>query len=105
MYEVWKRARQPGRWYQILRGIGNSYWIVVWTLILVAVCHHWRSRLATDYITGTLILTCLYFLAIHSVFESADKYHDPLVGILAVLASLAGANGRDHWASAGTAEA
>lgn len=94
MYEVMKRGKQPGLWYRLLRGVGNMYWFGVWILTLLAVWHQWRSPLAINHRVAILIVTILYFIAVHSVFESGSKYHDPLVGVLAVLAGLSAADGR-----------
>jgi hypothetical protein len=47
-----------------------------------------RENLESDKeaLHATIILAVLYLLAIHSVFESGAKYHEPLIGFLAILA-------------------
>ena len=34
-------------------------------------------------------MSTLYLVAVHSVFESQSRYHDPIVGLLATIAALA----------------
>jgi 4-amino-4-deoxy-L-arabinose transferase-like glycosyltransferase len=75
--------------YVAWKGLSNLYWLFLWLLILLALAVHWKGHLASDPLLATVMLSVLYLYAIHSVFESGAKYHQPLVGFLTVLAALA----------------
>jgi 4-amino-4-deoxy-L-arabinose transferase-like glycosyltransferase len=74
--------------YEILHTISDLWWFAIWLLtafVLVA----WRDFFTRDPRGGFFALTILFFLAIHSVFESQDRYHMAEVGFMVVVASLA----------------
>ena len=75
--------------YIVWKGVSNVYWLGLWLLILVALSVHWRGRLSQDPLLLTILLSIAYLYVIHSVFESGAKYHQPLMGYLAVVAALA----------------
>jgi 4-amino-4-deoxy-L-arabinose transferase-like glycosyltransferase len=75
--------------YVAWKGLSNLYWLFLWLLILLALAIHWKGHLASDPLLATVMLSVLYLYAIHSVFESGAKYHQPLVGFLTVLAAVA----------------
>ena len=81
-----------GLQYVIWKGISNLYWLLLWTAVLLALAVHWRSLFSQDALPAAVMLGFLYLFAIHSVFESGSKYHQPVSGFLAVLASLAFVN-------------
>lgn len=71
--------------YMAAKGVANGYWYVLWLLSLVALwwAHQQRYRLSPPL--TALILGYAYFYAIHSVFESASKYHTPAMALLAII--------------------
>jgi 4-amino-4-deoxy-L-arabinose transferase-like glycosyltransferase len=75
--------------YAAWKAVSNMYWLFLWTLILLMLATSWRTSLVQDPLLAALILSFLYLLAIHSVFESGGKYHEPLIGVVAVLAAQA----------------
>ncbi len=86
-FETLKRGLGIGGWrYVAWKGISNFYWWSLWTLILLTLTLHSRSLLSEDALLAATTLSFLYLFAIHSVFESGAKYHEPLMGFLAVLA-------------------
>jgi len=58
----------------------------LWALILLMIAANWRTFLSGDTSLAAVMLSVLYLVAIHSVFESGGKYHEPLIGLVAVLA-------------------
>ena len=71
--------------YALLKAFANAWWMLVWLLIGFLA---WPSR-ALDTGAAWLWLTpawlWLYLFAIHSVFESAGKYHVPVLWVPCVL--------------------
>ena len=82
------------RTYYALKGFANLFWLVVWMCIVVGILRLLRSlrtfRDNQTYTMGFILISVaiLYFYGLHSVFESSSKYHMPLVGIFAILASM-----------------
>lgn len=77
--------------YLLWKAISNAYWWMIWILILMAAWPQEESTLIRSAAAGTFMLCVLYLYGIHSIFESGAKYHQPLTGILAMLAALAAA--------------
>jgi 4-amino-4-deoxy-L-arabinose transferase-like glycosyltransferase len=75
--------------YAAWKAVSSLYWWGLWGLILLMLATHWRSSLSRDSLLAAVILSILYLLGIHSVFESGGKYHEPLIGLVAVLAGQA----------------
>lgn len=75
--------------YIAWKGLSNLYWLLLWLLILLSLAMHWKDRLTSNPLLSTVMLSVLYLYAIHSVFESGSKYHQPVIGFLAVLAATA----------------
>jgi hypothetical protein len=80
--------REAGLRYKALRLLGEGWWSLVLILILVAT-FRCRSALVADPSWGFLIGTLLYVAAVHAVFESQARHHQPLYGVLAAIASMA----------------
>lgn len=78
-----------GNQYLAWKGISNLYWWMVWISIVLVLCARWQSFLSQDALFLTLLIAVLYLYGIHSVFESGAKYHEPLMGFLAVIAAQA----------------
>ncbi len=64
------------------------FWGFLWLMLLGVICSASRaSRLRSPQVT-LLMLSCIYLYIIHSVFESDDRFHEPLLAVLAVLGGL-----------------
>lgn len=73
--------------YAFWKAVSNMYWLSLWALILLMMANQWRTSISQNPLLTALLLSTLYLVAIHSVFESGGKYHEPLIGIVAVLAA------------------
>lgn len=86
------RGTESERVYAFWKLAANAYWVVFWSAMLAFL---WQLRRRDpDKPAAPLLpsLVVLYLFAVHSVFESAGKYHVPLIGVLPVLlATYAGA--------------
>lgn len=72
--------------YFAWKGISNLYWWFLWIVILISLAVHWNRALSRNAWLATVMVGILYLYSIHSVFESGAKYHEPLMGLFAVLA-------------------
>jgi 4-amino-4-deoxy-L-arabinose transferase-like glycosyltransferase len=72
--------------YIFWKAISNAYWWCLWILVFLMLIHQWRTPLSTNSLLAAVMLSVFYLLAIHSVFESGGKYHEPLMGVIAVIA-------------------
>lgn len=74
--------------YAALKAFANAWWMLVWLLVgLFAWLRRGEKQYANPlWLTPTWIW--LYLFAIHSVFESAGKYHVPVLWVLCVLAGV-----------------
>jgi hypothetical protein len=87
-WTVKKGHGNSGPLYKSLQTIANLWWIGIWVFALIGGLR-WRHFLA-DTPTGALLLwMILYWVAIHSVFESHDRHHMPFVGVLVIISALA----------------
>ena len=55
-------------------------------LILLMLLQRWKTPPSENALFIAVMLGVLYLVAMHSVFESGGKYHEPLMGLIAVLA-------------------
>ena len=77
--------------YYTFKGFANLFWLAVWMCIAAGILRLLRTfRDNQTYTMGFILIgvAILYFYGLHSVFESSSKYHMPLVGIFAILASM-----------------
>ncbi len=74
--------------YAALKALANAWWMLIWLLVgLFAWLRRGEKKSANPlWLTPTWIW--LYLFAIHSVFESAGKYHVPVLWVLCVLAGV-----------------
>jgi hypothetical protein len=72
--------------------VANLWWLFSWLLMAALLLDGARLRAASVLVWGWL-----YFFALHSVFESAGKYHEPVTWIPCVLLAVLLA---DRWSSA-----
>lgn len=81
--------RQPNAVYLPFKAVSNGFWVVM--LLLIA-SYVYRQRHAPQLLQRPevmlMMLTLLYFLALHSVFESGSRHHTSSAGPLGVLGSL-----------------
>lgn len=73
--------------YALASAISNIWWFLLWILCLFSVVRYWKHLLQTPQLI-CLILPFLYFLEIHSIFESQSRYHIPAVPFLLILAAV-----------------
>lgn len=74
--------------YNLFRQTANMWWLGIWVLAVVGAVRS-RHFLSSSPEGALLLLMILYFVAIHSVFESQSRYHMSFLGFLAIIASLA----------------
>jgi len=86
-YETLKRGLGIGGLrYALWKALSNMYWWGLWALILLFVVTNWKTLRSENTLLAASMLSILYLVAVHSVFESGGKYHEPLMGLVAVLA-------------------
>jgi hypothetical protein len=89
-YESLKRGLGiNGIQYLAWKSISNLYWLAIWFLVLTGLQTNWNRYVRSMPPEFSAVqLSILYLWGIHSVFESGGKYHLPLIGVLAVMATL-----------------
>jgi hypothetical protein len=88
VYESMRRGLEiAGRRYLFFRAVASGYWFLIWMSILNMM--RLRSRPATSLRPEllTLMLSFLFLIPIHSVFETDSRHHVPVIGALAVLSA------------------
>lgn len=86
-YESLKRGEDRNSTaYVAAKAFSNGFWLLIWAAILAG----WRVHkgLLGQPRAAILSLAMIYLLAIDCVFESGGRHHVPLVGVLAILASV-----------------
>lgn len=87
-YETLRRGLgMDGLQYLVYKGLSNLFWLALWALLLIGLFRR-RREIFSSTSTIVLMYSFLYFWGIHSVFESAGKYHEPATGLLALLVAL-----------------
>ncbi|QPF73700.1 hypothetical protein G8A07_12725 [Roseateles sp. DAIF2] len=74
---------QDLRVYMAAKLLANLWWLAVWLLLALAVRAGRRDQGAHE--ERWLIWGWLYLFALHSIFESASKYHLPMIWVPCVL--------------------
>jgi len=64
----------------------DAWWLFVWALILCGLTGM-RERFTKNADGATVLWMTMFFVVVHSVFESQMRYHMPMYGLLAVLAA------------------
>lgn len=77
-----------GIWYRIASAVANAWWIGIVLLVLIAAFRA-RRYLIHHPLASLTIMTALYPVAVHSVFESQPRHHVPSIAFLALLAVMA----------------
>lgn len=81
--------------YLILKAISNATWYAFW-LIMFSVLFTKRRILDDSPVSVVLALGFAYFFVLHSVFESASKYHGAAMPLIFILLSHLLANSRNQ---------
>jgi hypothetical protein len=88
VYETLKRGLGVGWWpYIVFKGIANGFWMLIWIAIVAMLWTQRNSTLSSSPELSTLILSVMYLLPIHSIFETDSRHHVPVIGCLAILAA------------------
>ena len=69
--------------YAILKLIANSWWMFAWGVVIFAVAI--MGVRAINPLARLMLWLWLFFFVIHSIFESAGKYHIPALWVLPCL--------------------
>ena len=72
----------------IAKWVSDLWWFLIWIVLAYSLLRYRRSYLRVPELT-CLLLPFLYFLYIHSVFESQDRYHIPGVPFVLIACALA----------------
>lgn len=76
---------RSGMVYAFFKGLSNLFWLGFWWLVLCALLRLWQQGLRLKALQLVVPASFLYSFALHSVAESAGKYHVLWTGILCVL--------------------
>lgn len=79
--------------YAALKASANAWWMLVWLLVGLFAWLRLGEKQSPNPLWLTPTWIWLYLFAIHSVFESAGKYHVPVLWVLCVLAAVLMAGG------------
>ncbi|ENO78169.1 glycosyltransferase family 39 protein [Thauera sp. 63] len=74
--------------YAALKVSANAWWMLVWLLVGLFAWLRLGEKQSPNPLWLTPTWIWLYLFAIHSVFESAGKYHVPVLWVLCVLAGV-----------------
>lgn len=78
-------AEGSERLYAVFKACVNLWWMLAWLLIGFLAWHNRAGDKRVHWLWLTPIWLWLYLFAIHSVFESAGKYHVPVLWVPCVL--------------------
>ena len=79
------KASDSGIAYALLKAFANAWWLAMWVLLAAAVLALRGSDRRLPPMCRLPLWLWLYLFALHSVFESAGKYHMPVLWALPVL--------------------
>lgn len=74
--------------YTALKMLANSWWIGAWGLLAFMASQTMRKGLRLPVLSRLPVWLWLYLFVLHSVFESAGKYHMPTLWVLPVMLSV-----------------
>jgi len=87
VYETLKRGLEmEGGPYAPLKLLSTAVWLLLWALVFAAILANPRTAFSPP-IAAALATGFLYFYGIHTIFESAGKYHVPALGLLLTFAA------------------
>lgn len=78
------RASDNGILYAAAKAWANAFWMLIWFCLAASCFAAKHGRLHTPLARAPLWLW-LYLLSLHTLFESAGKYHVPMIWVLCVL--------------------
>ncbi|MDR1709705.1 MAG: glycosyltransferase family 39 protein [Candidatus Accumulibacter sp.] len=79
------KASDDGRLYAACKAAANGWWMAVWFALAALVFFRWRKGEARGRPALLVTWFWLYLLVLHAVFESAGKYHVPMLWAPCVL--------------------
>lgn len=79
------KASDDGKTYALLKALSNAWWMLAWAALAALTVSARQQGIVLKAMSRTPIWLWLYLFAIHSVFESAGKYHVPILSVLCVL--------------------
>ena len=90
VYNTFREDRRsvPHTFYVALKLLTNSWWIFVWLLIAVLAISMRKTGDTPPPLTRSLFWSWLYLFGIHSVFESAGKYHVPMLWVPCIIIAI-----------------
>jgi hypothetical protein len=97
VYESMKRGLGISDWrYYLFETIATGYWLLIWISILNMMRLQWRTTILFGPQLLTLMLSFLFLLPVHSVFETDSRHHVPVIGVLTVIAAVLVFRRGDH---------
>lgn len=96
-YTTLKRGPDTGGGmvYAVFKGISNIFWLGYWWIVSFGLLRLMGQGLRMHPLQMLLPASFLYSFALHSIAESAGKYHVLWTGILCVLLPMIALSGRD----------
>lgn len=83
-------AKRPfgevGELYKIYEYVGEIWWALIWVMVTAGLLRNRQFYMHSTF-GSVLLLTTMYFIAIHSIFESQNRYHMVMIWLLAILAA------------------
>lgn len=77
-------ASDDGQLYTALKLSANAWWVAAWALLSVMVLIARKNGTEVAKLGRATIWLWLYLFVLHSIFESAGKYHVPVLWVLCV---------------------
>ncbi|MCL2885388.1 MAG: glycosyltransferase family 39 protein [Betaproteobacteria bacterium] len=71
--------------YLLLKAAANAWWLLMWVLLAAAALAMRAARSRLPMLARLPLWLWLYLFTLHSIFESAGKYHGPVLWVLPVL--------------------
>jgi|CXWL01.1.fsa_nt_gi hypothetical protein len=79
------KASNNTKIYAFFKGFANLWWMMMWMVLASLVLDSQRERKTIPAFAFVPFWLWLYLFVMHSVFESAGKYHMPVLWVLCVL--------------------
>lgn len=93
------KASSDARIYGVLKVLANVWWLAAWGALCAFSLVAAKRLAAQPQLAMSPIWFWLYLFAIHSVFESAGKYHVPMLWVLCVMIGAMATSMRERTAS------
>lgn len=85
--KVGKGSERPVT-FIFLKGLANAWWLASWCVLVAFIRLRKHNGVPMPALARLPVWLWLYLFAIHTVFESAGKYHVPVLWVLPVLIGL-----------------